>query len=152
MNAGIVALIVTPEPTLPVILDKAIDSRVETIILATYASGTVPETILPQIRKATKALIPVFAIRQTRTDKWFTEWSDYKEEVVPGTYDAEVQAIAAGMIPLQKDLLREKEVLQIVKEVCGTHTDYELRVRHTRDRCSSPAFNNALDIVREKYC
>lgn len=152
MTSNIAVVFVTPFPTTSTLLNCVIDGGVEAILLETYGSGSVPEKIVPQIQKATSNLIPVFAIRQTWSNCWRTEWSMYEDQIVPGVYHAEVIAIAAGMIPLQKDLFCEIEVIEGIQEICSTYHDYDSRIREVRRRFSSKSFNSVLDKVKEKYC
>ncbi len=152
MTSNIAVVYVTPFPTTSALLNCVIDGGVEAILLETYGSGAVPEKIVPQIQKATSNLIPVFGIRQTWSNCWSTEWSMHTDQIAPGTYHAEVIAIAAGMIPLQKDLVCEMEVIEGIQEICSAHVDYFSKIREVRRRFSSERFNLVLDNVKEKYC
>ncbi|MBC8500569.1 MAG: hypothetical protein ISS25_03370 [Nanoarchaeota archaeon] len=139
---------VFPLSTLPRILDIVIDDNIDALVLGAFGTGSTPSSILPQIERATKKKIPVFSIRQTTVDQWYTEWSDYKEQLLPGAYQVEVNAIALGLIPLQKDLVRLNEVLEGVQEICESTHDYNQKISLATKRYSSPEWNERLNHIR----
>ena len=147
--ANVQGVFVSPANGLDTTLEAAIGEKPDAIILVAYCSGTVPSHILPLINKATQSGIPVFSIRRTQDDLWYTAWSDYTEEAMPGRYESEVGAIALGMTPLQKDMVRLEEVFSGVDEICDEHPDYAGRVNTARERFSSPAWNERIDVIRE---
>lgn len=137
-----------PLPTLPKLLDIVIDNNIDALILGAYVSGSISTIILPQIERATKKEIPVFSIRQSQTDQWYTEWSDYTEQLLPGIYQDEVNAIDRGLIPLQKDLVRFKEVIEGLQKICESTHDYNQKISIATKRYSSPEWNERLKHFR----
>ena len=144
-----------PSETLTKVLDVLIDSGIVALILGTYGSGTVPSMtytriefgsgvpriLLPNIQKATSMGIPVFGIRQT------FDGHEVLKGVLPGRYGSEAEAIVAGLIPLQRDQVDRDEVILGIQEICEQHSSYEDRVKATKERFSTPAFNERLERI-----
>jgi hypothetical protein len=93
--------------------------------------------------------IPVFSIRQSKTDKWFTEWSN--EEILPGLYEDEAETIGIGLIPLQKDLVRRDEVIRGIGEIANQNSDYYKIIGTAMKKYSSDQFNKRLNQIRVQY-
>ncbi len=136
---------------IPKVLDRSIDDGLDVLVLGAYGSGSIPTKILPQIQRATQDEIPVFSIRQTTTDQWYTEWSDYKEQLLPGIYPNEVNAIARGMIPLQKDLVKLTLVHWTLQQLCKQTNDYQRIISIIPNIFSSQEWNERLNQIREEY-
>ena len=88
------------------IFRTTVKAKPELIILATYESGMIPSSILPYIREATEAQIPVFAIPGSDLDDQVFELSQVFDQ--PGSWNlsnlenaAFPPAMAAGLVPLQ---------------------------------------------------
>ena len=140
-----------PLQSIPNMLNSLLDEGIDVLILGTYCAGTVGSIYHPVIKKATQMKIPVFSIRQTMTDKWFTEWSDRKEEILPGLYEDEAETIGIGLIPLQKDLLRRDEVIKGIKEIADQNSDYHKIIASAMRKYSSDKFNERLNQIRVQY-
>ncbi len=136
----------------PVITAEYLDIFIiksDAVVLGAYSTGTVPKIILPSISMAKEKLKPLFSIRQIRTNKWTYDWGG---EVLPGLYEPEVEAIKAGLVPLQRNLSTREEVLYELKKICDENENYYDIIERARKRFSSEAFNKRLDVVKIKYC
>lgn len=151
---------VHPSSVLHKVLDTILDSGIDALVLETYCSGTIPTlgeySLIPVIQKATALEIPVFMISGATDGLRYTEWSDYTEEWLPGTYEPEREAIAAGATPLGTDTTQSHEVIQAIKEIFKEHTDYAGRIKAVSERFSSPAWLQRLEEIKkdplfEKY-
>jgi len=140
-----------PVQSIPEILNSLLDGKIDVLILEAYCSGTIGLIYHPVIKKATQMKIPVFSIRRSTTDEWFTEWSDRKEEILPGLYEDESDAIGIGLIPLQKDLVRRDEVIRGIKEIIDQNSDYYKIIASAMRKYSSDKFNERLNQIRVQY-
>jgi len=138
-----------PVRSIPEILNSLLNEGIDVLILGTYCTGTVGRIYHPVIKKATQMKIPVFSIRQTMNDKWFTEWSN--EEILPGLYEDEAETIGIGLIPLQKDLVRRDEVISGIKEIADQNSDYHKIIASAMRKYSSDKFNERLNQIRVQY-
>jgi hypothetical protein len=138
-----------PVECIPTILSSELDENIDVLILGAYCTGTIGRIYHPVIKKATQMNIPVFSIRQSMNDKWFTEWSN--EEILPGLYEDEAETIGIGLIPLQKDLVRRDEVIRGVREIASQHSDYYKLIGTSMRKYSSDKFNERLNQIRVQY-
>jgi hypothetical protein len=132
-------------------LNSMLDEKIDVLILEAYCTGTIGRIYYPVIEKATKKKIPVFSIRRSTTDEWFTEWSNRKEEILPGLYGDEADAIGIGLIPLQKDLVKRNEVIKGIREIANQTSDYHEIIRTAMKKYSSDQFNKRLNEIRVEY-
>jgi len=140
-----------PIPFMGEVLNSLLDEKIDVLILEAYCTGVIGRIYYPAIEKATKKNIPVFSIRRSTTDEWFTEWSDRKEEILPGLYGDEADAIAIDLIPLQKDLVRRDEVIRGIQEIADQNSDYYKIIASAMRRYSSDKFNERLNQIRVQY-
>jgi hypothetical protein len=150
-NAFVFYHSLSPVRSISEILNSLLDKNIDVLILEAYCSGTIGHIYHPVIKKATQMKIPVFSIRRSTTDEWFTEWSDRKEEILPGLYEDEAEAIGIGLIPLQKDLVRRDEVIKGIKEIADQNSDYHKIIASAMRKYSSDKFNERLNQIRVQY-
>ena len=117
-------------------LRALVATRPDALVIGAYCSGTVPSIIIPEIRAATEARMPVFSIRQTMTGEWTRP--GLCDVVIPGKYEAESDAIVAGLIPLQRGVTQLGEVMDGLQEICANHQSYELRAYFAQERFCKP--------------
>ncbi|HIJ99151.1 TPA: hypothetical protein H1005_04355 [archaeon] len=140
---------VTPPPFQLKLFYAWIDEGIDALILETYAAGGLPtkreNSYIPLIRKAAKKRTPLFLIYGSLTGRpAYTEWSNFKEKLLPGVYEPEVDAIKAGAIYLERDKSQLEEVISGIKEIFETITGYEKRIKAVMKRFNSPEFNRRL--------
>ncbi len=150
-EASVLYQSLAPIQSIPKMLNSLLDEKTDVLILGAYCSGTIGSIYHPVIKKATEKKIPVFSIRQSKTDKWLTEWSDEKEEILPGLYEDEADAIGIGLIPLQKDLVKRDEVIEGIRKIADQTSDYREIIRTAMKQYSSDKFNKRLNEIRAEY-
>ncbi|MFH1450884.1 MAG: hypothetical protein ABIF92_02795 [archaeon] len=130
----------------------AIGLGVDAVIIECYASGAVPVTgkgsVLPVIEAANKKNIPVFlTFGSAEGLPAFTEWTDFKERVMPGIYETQAKAIALGAVPLERDSTQKNEVVAEMEKIFKNVSGYKRRIKAVREHFNSQEFDKRIDYV-----